>query len=150
MVPFHLPPPRQQLAHPRLTEAVIQQPEHALILRAADHPAGGLHHLLQTGKQVGIVVTVAEQLVHAGADLFGNRVDLGQPQGGNEGADQPLAGRSMPSPKAPPSTANPTCRLSPVKLSRKALRAASSMPADCTCSGMPGQCDCSSSTTCSR
>src|SRR5690606_11010279 len=43
-------------------------------------------------KQVGIVVTVAEQLVHAGADLFGNRVYLGQPQGGNEGADQPLAG----------------------------------------------------------
>lgn len=90
---FHLPPARQQSAYFGAGEAVVDQVEHALIFGRADHPAGGLYDLLQAGVEVGVVVAIAEQGVHALADFFVDRVELGQAEGGDEGADQAFAGQ---------------------------------------------------------
>ncbi|MNQ96177.1 hypothetical protein D3C85_1117710 [compost metagenome] len=69
-------------------EAVIDQQYRATILRATNHPARRLDDLLHPGIQVGVVEPGAEQPGHALLDLFIDRVDLGQPEGGDKGADQ--------------------------------------------------------------
>jgi len=61
---------------------------HAPVGGGADHASRRLHHLLQAGIQVGVGVAIAEDVVHALADLLVHLVDLRQPQRGDEGADQ--------------------------------------------------------------
>ena len=86
-----LPPRGQQAAHLGLCKALVHQVHHALVAGRADHAASGLHHLLQTGVEVGVVIARAKQRLHALADLLVDGVDLRQAEGGNECANQPLA-----------------------------------------------------------
>lgn len=89
----HGPPGRQQPPHlgPRI--AVVQQPDHAVVLLRADDPAGRLHDLHHAGKQVGGVVAVAGQDLQALAHALVVGVDLRHAQGGDEGAHQPIPGQ---------------------------------------------------------
>ena len=57
--PLNLPPVGQQAPDVCPREAVVHQINHAFILLGAYHAAGGLHHLLQAGVQVGVVVGFA-------------------------------------------------------------------------------------------
>ncbi|MNV19570.1 hypothetical protein D3C71_1104410 [compost metagenome] len=81
------------MAHLGLCKALVHQVHHALVAGRADHAASGLHHLLQTGVEVGVVIARAKQRLHALADLLVDGVDLRQAEGGDEGAYQPLAGQ---------------------------------------------------------
>ena len=86
-----MPPLRQQVEHLGAGEAVVDQPDRAAVLLGADHAPGRLHHLLDAGIQIGVVVAGAEHRLHALAQLFVDRVHLGQAEGRDEGADQPFA-----------------------------------------------------------
>jgi len=79
----------------------------AAVTGRSNHPASGLHDLLEAGVEMGVVITGAQLRLHTLPDLLTHRVDLWQAQGGQEGPDQSPTGRSMPSEKAPPSTAKP-------------------------------------------
>src|SRR5690606_14866840 len=92
---LHLPPTGKQVPRPGLCKAVIQQINHATVIGGADHAAGGLHDFLHPRVEVGVVVAVglAEHVLHAGFDFFVDHVELGQAEGGDEGADQAFAGQ---------------------------------------------------------
>ncbi|MNI22809.1 hypothetical protein D3C73_763730 [compost metagenome] len=64
-----------------------------MILLRTDDPSSGLNHFLYAGKQVGVIVASAENRSHALFQLLVDRVQLGQPQGGDERTDQPCAGQ---------------------------------------------------------
>jgi len=85
------PPGWQQAAHLGPTKAVVHQHHHAAVIGSADHAPRGLHHLLQAGKQVGVVIAAAVLKLQPRAQLFVQRVHLGQAQRGDEGPDQALA-----------------------------------------------------------
>ncbi len=76
------------MLHPGLAKPVIDQQYHPAILLGADYAAGRLHDFLQAGIQVGVVVTIAKDRRHALFHLLIDRVELRQPQGGDERADQ--------------------------------------------------------------
>ena len=77
--------------HVRLGKTVINQEHCALIALGADHATGRLHDLLQARIQIGVVIPCSEQRGHALFDLFIDRVELAQPQGGDKRANQACA-----------------------------------------------------------
>src|SRR3990167_8360469 len=108
---FDCPPGRQQAADGGLVEAVVDQVDHALVVLGADHPAGGPAGLLSGGGGGGVAMKAPIRR---------------------------SPGRSMPSPKAPPSTAKPMPWLVLLKRSRKAWRWPSSICRDCCQIGICG------------
>ena len=64
-----------------------------MVLLAADHPPRCLHDFLNARVQVGVVVAGAEDHAHALLHLFVDRVQLRQPQGRDERADQARTGQ---------------------------------------------------------
>lgn len=48
---LHVPPRGQELPHIQTRKTVVDQKQHAAIVRSANHAPGRLHDLLQTGKQ---------------------------------------------------------------------------------------------------
>src|SRR5690554_4815009 len=87
------PPAGQQTINAGLQETVVNQPDHAPVVRGADHPAGGLGHFLQAGDQVGVVVAFAKTLLQAVFEDFMPGIERWQTEGGHEGADQLVAGQ---------------------------------------------------------
>ncbi len=87
------PPGWQQVADLRLQEAVIDQPDHAGVLRRSDNPAGGLGDFLQAGNQVGIGVAGTEALLEPLAQNFMPIVEGRQAERCHESADEAVAGQ---------------------------------------------------------
>ncbi|RMT39739.1 Aryldialkylphosphatase [Pseudomonas syringae pv. solidagae] len=79
------------MLHLVLGKTVIDEHHHTTVTLAADNPPRSLHHLLHAGVKVGVVVTGTEQRRHALLELFVDRIELRQPQGGDERADQACA-----------------------------------------------------------
>ena len=76
-----------------MQEAVIDQPDHAGVLRRSDNPAGGLGDFLQAGNQVGIGVAGTEALLEPLAQDFMPIVEGRQAERCHESADEAVAGQ---------------------------------------------------------
>ena len=124
----YVPPPRQQLPHRGPREAVVDQIHDSLVVLGADHAASGLHHFLDAGHQVGVVVAGAEHLLQAGLELFVPRVHLRQSQCGDEGADQPVTAQVDAFAEAATQHREADARAPGWKRSRNAVRLPSSIP----------------------
>src|SRR5690554_8004789 len=87
------PPTGQHPVNPGLKKTVVDQPDHAPVVRGADHPAGGLSHFLQARDEVGVVVTVAKALLKTVFEHLMPGVKGRQAQGCHKGANQLIPGQ---------------------------------------------------------
>lgn len=91
-----MPPSRKHLSHPRFTEALIDQKQHTTVLVAANDPTSRLNDLAHARVQVRVVETAAKLPGQTLLELFVDRIDGRQTEGGNKGANQPGTGQVHP------------------------------------------------------
>ena len=82
---------REQTGGVGLRKAVVQKQHHALVLRGAHHPPGGLQHLVHARVAVGVVETAAGLLLVIAAQHLLPGVHLRQTHPYDGAPDEPVA-----------------------------------------------------------